>query len=108
MSTVTQGDWDRRYEEGNTPWDSGRPSRELVSVIESGAIPAGRALELGCGTGTNAVYLAQRGFEVTAADLSPLALDRARQRADSAGVKVNWVAADATALPDLVAPFDFL
>ena len=59
-------DWHKRYSDKDTPWDSGQPSRELERILEEGWIKPCRVLELGCGTGTNAVYLAQRGFEVTA------------------------------------------
>ena len=59
-------------------------------------LPPGRALELGCGTGTNTVWLAQHGFDCTGVDLSPRAIARARQRADEAGVQVNFLEADYT------------
>ena len=49
-----------------TPWDTGITPPEIVAMLESGKVPIGRALDLGCGTGTNAIYLAQHGFEVTA------------------------------------------
>ena len=82
--------WNRRYVEQNTPWDSGRPSQELQNVLtETGLAPC-RALELGCGTGTNAIYLAQQGFDVSAIDCSELALDAAREKARSAGVTLDW------------------
>jgi SAM-dependent methyltransferase len=53
----------------------------LVEMIESAAIAPGRTLEVGCGTGTNALYLAQHGFEVVGVDISPLAVDSARAKA---------------------------
>jgi SAM-dependent methyltransferase len=62
---------------------------------------------LGCGTGTNPVYLAGRGFDVTAIDIAPTALVRAEEKARKAGVKVRWVLADVLAVPDLGA-FDFI
>ena len=71
--------WDERYEKGDTPWETGQPSSELQRVLAEAAIPPGRALELGCGTGASAVWLAQQGFDVTALDLSKLAIDRARR-----------------------------
>jgi ubiquinone/menaquinone biosynthesis C-methylase UbiE len=106
--TITKEDWNNRYGEQNTPWDTGRPSTELARVLDTGVIPAGRTLELGCGSGTNAVYLAKRGFTVTAVDLSSLALEQASQRAKQAGVEVTWVEGDVTKLPDLGPPFDFV
>src|SRR5205823_544339 len=67
----------------------------------------GKALDLGCGMGTNAIYLASKGFEVTAVDVSPTALSLAEQKARKAGVKVRWLLADVAALPDL-GTFDLL
>jgi SAM-dependent methyltransferase len=66
-------------------------------------------LELGCGTGTNAVWLAQQGFDVTACDISPLAIEQARRSADSAGVTVRFLVADVLHPPaELSGPLDFL
>jgi SAM-dependent methyltransferase len=66
-----------------------------------------RALELGCGTGVNAVWLARRGFAVTGVDLSPLAIGRARRRAAGAGLAPRFLAADLTRPGVLRGPFDF-
>lgn len=99
--------WDQRYREGNAPWDTGRPSSELHRVLAAGKIAPCRAIELGCGTGTNAIWLARHGFDVTAMDLSPLVIERARADADQAGVAVRFLAADVFALPDLGEPFRF-
>jgi methyl halide transferase len=102
-----QIDWNDRYREGNLPWDTGRPSTELERIIHQNAIEPCRALELGCGTGTNSVWLAQKGFEVTALDLAPLAIEQAQQRASTAGVQVHFLVADVLQLPDLGEPFAF-
>lgn len=100
--------WNERYEKGDTPWETGHPSSELERVLAEVPIRPGRALEPGCGTGVNAVWLAQQGFDVTALDLSPLAIDRARQRADEAGARVHFLAADVLDPPaELSGPFDF-
>lgn len=101
-------DWDQRYVDSNTPWDSGTPSEVLTAFLEEGLVKPGRALELGCGTGTNAIFLAQRGFEVTAVDLSAVAINKAKEKAKQAGCNVNFVQADVTALPDVGAPFPFV
>lgn len=101
-------DWNQRYVDRDTPWDSQIPSRELDRVLDEGRIPVGRALELGCGAGTNAVFLAQRGFNVTAIDLSPLALEQARERASAAGVDVHFIEADITRVLIERASFDFI
>jgi len=98
--------WNDRYRQGDTPWDTGQPSSELQRVVAEVPIPPGRALELGCGTGTNAIWLAQQGFDVTALDLSALAVEKARQRAAKAGVR--FLACDVTQPPaEVTGPFDF-
>lgn len=104
MSEITR--WEERYRTGDTPWDTGMPSSELQRVVSEEGIRPCRALELGCGTGTNAVWLAKQGFEVTAVDLSPLAISNARERAASDGAKIDFVCADVLNLPDL-GSFDF-
>jgi SAM-dependent methyltransferase len=99
--------WERRYREGDSPWDTGRPSTELQRVLAEDEIAPCRCIELGCGTGTNAVWLAQQGFDVTAVDISPLAIDRARGRAAAARVAVRWLVADVLDPPNLGAPYRF-
>jgi SAM-dependent methyltransferase len=100
--------WDAAYRDGRRPgWDVGRPATELKKTVEAGTIKPGRAVVLGCGTGTNAIYLAEKGFDVTAIDIAPTALARAKAKADKAGVTVRWVLADVLAVPELE-PFDFI
>jgi SAM-dependent methyltransferase len=100
-------DWNDRYRERDLPWDTGRPSSELERVLARNRIQPCRALEIGCGTGTNSVWLAQQGFEVTGLDLAPLAVEQAEKRAQAAGVKVHFFVADVLQLPDLDGPFAF-
>jgi len=100
-------DWNERYREGNLPWDTGRPSSELQRILSQYNIAPCRALDIGCGTGTNSVWLAQQGFDVTGLDLAPLAIERAEQRARAAGVEAQFVVADVLQLPDLREPFAF-
>jgi SAM-dependent methyltransferase len=68
---------------------SGRPNGALVAEVSG--LPPGRALDVGCGEGADAVWLADRGWNVTALDVSRVALDRAALRAQQAGVDVEWV-----------------
>src|SRR5438874_5426529 len=89
-----QARWDERYDKADTPWETGLPSSELQRVVAEVPVAPCRAVELGCGTGASAVWLARQGFDVTALDLSPLAIERARRRADQAGVAVRFLAAD--------------
>ncbi|MBP0459040.1 methyltransferase domain-containing protein [Streptomyces montanisoli] len=85
--------WDARYRRSERIW-SGDPNTELVKEV-AGLTP-GRALDLGCGEGADAVWLAGRGWEVTAVDISPVALERARAHAVDAGVadRIDWRTAD--------------
>lgn len=100
--------WDADYRRNQPPlWDAGRPSSELTKAVETGTIRPGRVVELGCGSGTDAVYLAGRGFDVTAIDIAPTALRLAQEKALQAGVRVRWLLADVLALPSLGA-FDFV
>lgn len=97
-------DWNQRYIDESTPWDSGEPSKELTRALDQKLIEPCRVLELGCGTGTNAIFLARAGFSVTAVDLSEEALRQARSKAEAAGVDIEFIQADVTALPDLGEP----
>jgi SAM-dependent methyltransferase len=96
---MTSGpDWDQRYADAERVW-SGRPNGALVVEVES--LPPGRALDVGCGEGADAVWLALRGWDVTALDVSRVALDRARTAAEQAGATVTWLHAG---LLDAVVP----
>jgi cyclopropane fatty-acyl-phospholipid synthase-like methyltransferase len=98
-----------RYASAEVPWDIGHPDRELVRVLATGAYPGPESsvLELGCGTGTNAIELARRGYLVTAVDFVPAAIRKARDKAQAAGVEVDFREADLTRT-DLGGPYDAL
>lgn len=104
----TQQRWDQRYQTGDLPWDSQIRSRELARVLEERQIAPCRAVELGCGTGTNALYLAEQGFEVTAFDLSPTAIEMAQKRAEAANLDMTFQVADLVRFDSDLEPFDFL
>ena len=87
------------YRFGFKPWDSGHPAPELVSFVE--ASPAGKAIDLGCGTGTNSIYLAEHGWDATGIDFVPLAISNAKNKAQSAGVKPRFIVGDVTRLQEL-------
>lgn len=95
------------YSRLRAPWDLG-PRRELVEVVESGRIQPCKAIDLGCGTASNAIFLAQHGFDVTGTDYSPAAIALCRRRGAAAGVKVAWIEDDLTHLQHVRGPFDFL
>lgn len=96
---MTDAEWDERYASSTQIW-SGQPNAALVAEV-SGLTP-GRALDVGCGEGADAVWLAARGWDVTALDVSQVAIERAAQHAETAGVAVRWVHAGLVeaALPD--------
>ncbi|MGC1184925.1 MAG: class I SAM-dependent methyltransferase [Candidatus Dormiibacterota bacterium] len=99
------------YRAGQPPWDTGVSPPELVELVEGpSALAPGRALDLGCGTGTNAVYLARHDWEATGVDFVPSAIARARQRAQSNGLAARFVAGDVTRLGEIgvVGPFDLV
>ncbi|MEM7142686.1 MAG: methyltransferase domain-containing protein [Actinomycetota bacterium] len=83
--------WDERYADADQLW-SGHVNGSLE--IEAGDLPAGRALDVGCGEGADAIWLAERGWTVTAVDISSVAVDRARAEAERRGVVVDWLAGD--------------
>jgi SAM-dependent methyltransferase len=98
---------DLAYSHFRMPWEGG-PREELVSLVESGRVKPCRAIDLGCGTGSNAIFLAQQGFEVTGVDYAASAIDKAARRAEAAGVAVTFVVEDLTDLRHVTGPFDFL
>lgn len=90
------------YLVGFKPWDSGVPAPELVAAVEGEhGLPAGKSLDLGCGTGTNCVYLAQHGWDATGVDFVARAIGSARQKASSAGVSPRFIVGDVTRLTSL-------
>jgi SAM-dependent methyltransferase len=88
---AVQAQWDRRYADQEQLW-SGRPNGALVAEV-AGLTP-GRALDVGCGEGADAVWLAKGGWDVTALEVSGVALERAAGHARDAGVTVHWVHAE--------------
>lgn len=90
----------------NPPWDTGITPPELTAFVASH--PAGRALELGCGTGTNAIYLAKHGWQVTAVDFVASAITKARKKAIQEGVKIQFLVEDVARLHGITGPFDLI
>lgn len=84
------GEWDGRYTAADQVW-SGEPNSALVTEVAD--LTPGRVLDVGCGEGADAVWLASHGWHVTALDVSRVALEQARRAAVDAGVAVQWVCA---------------
>ena len=91
METTEQAVWDQRY---SGPDLVSAPGPNRFVTEEAAALPAGRAVDLGTGEGRNAIWLAERGWQVTAVDFSAAGLARAARLAAERGVSVDWVQAD--------------
>src|SRR5467141_2389958 len=97
-------EFEESYRTGDTPWDSGVPSAELIRVPDAGLLSGKTVLEIGCGTGTNAIAFARRGYRVTAVDYVGLAgrrRGRKHGRRESrltfaSETRPGWISADPT------------
>jgi cyclopropane fatty-acyl-phospholipid synthase-like methyltransferase len=92
--------WDEEYAGGWAPWDIGRPQPAFVALAEAGEI-VGSVLDSGCGTGENALMLAERGYEVVGVDIAPTAIERAQQKARDRGLTVDFQVGDVLQLDRL-------
>lgn len=95
------------YRYSKAPWDTG-PRSELVELVNNNIIAPARAIDLGCGTGSNAIFLAQHGFDVTGLDFASSAIAKAKEKAKSAGVDVSFIVDDLTDLGEIEGSFDLL
>ena len=86
------------------PWDTGISPPELLDFIENH--PPGKAIDIGCGTGTNVITLAQAGWQVTGVDFVPRAIKTAKRKAKKAGIEAELYVRDATDLEGITGPFD--
>lgn len=105
----TQEFWDDRYRQRTRIW-SGKPNRQFVAVAE--ALPPGRALDVGCGEGADAAWLASRGWDVLGVDVSEVALGRARAHAETldpaVSARLDWRQVDLLASPELPRDLDLV
>jgi SAM-dependent methyltransferase len=94
-------DWDSSYQDDRAPpWDLGRPQPVFVELADTGVITS-PVLDSGCGTGEHALLLAERGHEVLGVDISPRAIDQAKEKAAKRGIEATFIVGDVLALPDL-------
>jgi SAM-dependent methyltransferase len=100
--------WNESYAAGQLPWDTGQPEPLLVEFVSSGAVTPSPALEIGAGTGTNAIWMAERGFDVFGVDVSPLAVERAHAKIEGRALRCRFVAWDFLAAPLPNGPFQFV
>jgi ubiquinone/menaquinone biosynthesis C-methylase UbiE len=97
--------FDDAYIAGSAPWDIGHAQPPFVHLLEAGRI-SGRVIELGCGTGENAIYLARAGLHVVGVDGSPEAVRQARAKVAGAGVSVTFEVGDVLDLDGEAERFD--
>ena len=90
----------------NPPWDTGISPPELLEFIDNH--PPGKAIDIGCGTGTNVITLAQAGWQVTGVDFVPRAIKSAKRKVKKAGVEAELLVRDATDLEGISVPFDLV
>jgi len=91
---------------GSPPWDTGVSPPELKHFIEEH--PPGKALDLGCGTGTNVITLTKNGWQATGVDFASRAIREARRKAKQAGIEARFLDEDVTHLDDVEGPFDLI
>lgn len=99
--------WNEDYAQGFMPWDTGVPEPMLIQAVDSGTLPVGRALDVGCGTGTNAIWLAQHGYEVLGVDVALLAIEKARAKLPK-GLACRFAELDFLAAQPEGGPFQFV
>ena len=88
--TVERG-YKQRYKSGDTPWDAGKPDFNLIDTVTQKPIPSCKALDVGCGTGDNSIWLAQNRFQVTGTDVSDIAIEKAKEKAAKAKVQCDFI-----------------
>lgn len=100
--------WNECYASGQLPWDTGVPEPLLVEFVNAGGVTPSLVLEVGAGTGTNAIWLAERGFDVLGVDVSPLAVERAHAKLGGRALGCRFATWDILAAPPPGGPFQFV
>jgi methyl halide transferase len=99
MGSEMEKDWEKRYRERDTPWEEEEPSSELLVALRAHAGPDPRVLEVGCGLGTNALWLASHGYRIDATDVSQRCIEQARARSAPGPGAPNFFVMDAIRSP---------
>jgi SAM-dependent methyltransferase len=105
QKSISDSEFDKAYTSGRPPWDIGQPQPAFVALAQSGRI-TGKVLDVGCGTGENALFLCQGGLDVLGLDLSSAAIAEARTKAQARGAIVRFVVGSALDLLSLEETFD--
>jgi SAM-dependent methyltransferase len=100
--------WNESYASGQLPWDTGEPEPLLVEFVSSDRIRPTRTLEIGAGTGTNAIWLAERGFDVVGIDVASLAIERANAKLEGRCLDCCFATQDFLRASSPEAPFRFV
>jgi len=108
---IEQVDTDSIYKKmplAEIPWNIKTPPEALVNLVESGKVKPCKTLDLGCGAGNYAIYLAGRGFDVTGIDISPTAIEYARDNAKKKGAECRFLVCDVLGdIDEIGETFDF-
>ncbi len=83
-----------RYETGHIPWDIGKPDFNLIQTVNKMDIGPCKALDIGCGTGDNSIWLSQKNFQVIGIDISKIAIEKAQEKASKTNVKCTFIVMD--------------
>jgi SAM-dependent methyltransferase len=97
-----------RYKTGNIPWDIGKPDFNLIETVTKIPIESCKALDIGCGTGDNSIWLAQKQLQVTGTDVSEIAIEKAKEKALKNNVKCTFLVVDFFKSRIEGAPFGFV
>jgi SAM-dependent methyltransferase len=100
--------WNESYASGQLPWDTGQPEPLLLEFVDSSGVKPSRTLEIGAGTGTNAIWMAERGFDVLGLDVSPLAVERAHAKLEGRSLPCRFEALDFLSVTPPGCPFQFV
>jgi SAM-dependent methyltransferase len=100
--------FEERYKIGDLPWDIKRPDYNLVNILKTFPIKAGKGLDVGCGTGDNVIWLSQQGFEMTGVDFAQTAIELARRKTEMMNVEATLHTLDFLAEPVPGGPFAFV
>lgn len=100
--------YDERYKTKNTPWDIGKPDFNLIDAVNQNSIKGCKALDIGCGTGDNTIWLAQNGFQVIGTDTSGVALEKAKEKASATKVECMFMEINFLKSKIKGAPFGFV
>ena len=105
---MAHASWNESYALGQLPWDTGQPEPLLVEFVTSAGIKPCPALEIGAGTGTNAIWMAERGFDVVGVDVAPLAVERANAKLEGHVPGCRFVPLDFLTATPPGGPFRFV